>query len=271
MRDSFHLALRCEQTSKRITIYVQPRGPGLSFADQVLRRTADCHVSGHVEHPHSWRALVEVHRVSMLTVRPAVVGGRWVSFTGADQQGSAALQNHQGVDLHHHVLRRNWRWWEEGKKKETDILVCQTQQIYENRQNQAFAHMWCADFLQWPVLWRPGGALRTWSWVSPGDWRWRTGRKVMLACGGLGGESEPQPSEPLTRSTLAPKSNGGLEGRRGSDSWRSSSGWHAAPRWLTTGRWWREPPQCLSDRRDNQDGASLVHSSVHQDSWDQIF
>lgn len=130
--------------------------------------------------------------------------------------------------------------------------------------------MWCAECLQWPVLWLPGGALRTWSWVSPGEWRWRTGRKVMLACGGLRGESEPQPSEPLSRSTLSPKSNGGLEGRRGSDSWRSSSGWHAAPRWLTTGRWWREPPECLSDRRDNRDGASLVHSSVHQDSWDEI-
>lgn len=108
MWESFHLALQCEQTtSKRITIYVQRRGPGLSFADQVLRRAADCHVSGHVEHPHGWRALGEVHRVPTLTVRPAVVGGRWVSFTGADQQGSAALQNHQGVDLHHHVLRRN--------------------------------------------------------------------------------------------------------------------------------------------------------------------
>lgn len=108
MWESFHLALQCEQTtSKKITIYVQRRGPGLSFADQVLRRAVDCHVSGHVEHPHGWRALGEVHRVSTLTVRPAVVGGRWVSFTGADQQGSATLQNHKGVDLHHHVLRRN--------------------------------------------------------------------------------------------------------------------------------------------------------------------
>lgn len=108
MQKPFYLALEDKQTtSERITVYVQSCGSRLSFADQVLSRAADCHVSGHIENPHGWCVLVEVHHVSMLTVRPVILISWWVSFARAVQQGTATLLHHQGVDMHHNVLRGN--------------------------------------------------------------------------------------------------------------------------------------------------------------------
>lgn len=108
---TFRLAHQVNQgkaTRNRITVYVQLHGPGLPSADQVLCRAADTHISGHVEHPNGLCVLVEVHHAPMLTVGPVVLRRRRVSFAGADQQDAAALLHHQGVDLDHHVFRRNW-------------------------------------------------------------------------------------------------------------------------------------------------------------------
>lgn len=117
MQKAFYLAVEDEQTSKRITVYVQSCGSRLSFADQVLGWATDCHVSGHIENPYSRCALVEVDHASMLTVRPVVLRSWWVSFARAVQQGTATLLHHQGFDMHHHVPRSNWSWREDEKRK----------------------------------------------------------------------------------------------------------------------------------------------------------
>lgn len=113
-----------KQQVKKITVYVQSCGSGLSFADQVLGRAADCHVSRHVQNPHAWCSLVEVHQVSILTVRPVVFISWWVSFARAVQQGTATLLHHQGVDMHHDVLRRNCSSREDKKKQQKKTFSC---------------------------------------------------------------------------------------------------------------------------------------------------
>lgn len=88
----------------RITLYVERSGPRVPSTDHVPCCAADPQVPRHVEHPDHVRALVEVHRAAVLTVRPAVLGHRGVSFTGADQQGAAPLMHDQGLDLNHDIF-----------------------------------------------------------------------------------------------------------------------------------------------------------------------
>lgn len=101
-----------ETTWSRITLYVQWCGPGFSSTNQVLRWAADPHVTSHIVHSNCVCTLVEVHRTAALSVGPAVLWHWRVSFTRADEQGTAPLLHCQGLHLHFHFF-----WWNYGAIK----------------------------------------------------------------------------------------------------------------------------------------------------------
>ena len=95
--------------NQSITLNVQWRGLGISSANQVLSRAADQHASGCIVDAGSMRVRVEGHGATAQCVGPVVGCDGGVSLTRALQQYAAPLMHRQGLHLHPHLPRSNWR------------------------------------------------------------------------------------------------------------------------------------------------------------------